>query len=503
MAVADYFTGFAPLAGTEPKSAALGQVEHESYARIARDVKIAIHDLRHDVDDAIQRTGSMFTQDPDMVDAVPIGVAMVDGSIDITSATNTVILKGNFLAEEGGTAPVAGEVIIGTGTSAVTYTARTPGNGNNDYPNGNRILIFHSDPGALGAPLGARTAVVELEGRNYRCIVIDLATDGAGVITTIASDIASLADADLTDYIKVTAVGIGLVAATATAVQLEDAEGGLYGAFISDDAGAWEWKPVVTWTDTAVTLEDIDGTSGYVADDTINIMLLTNGIASFASVGMPPSAHLVGSASHTADTLAHFNTKISDATLDDSSASRTPLAHDLGGALHTADTLADFNTKISDDNVVGTTSIAAYASGLSPLQWYRAVVDYSDYTAVAQTEALDIGALPANTAFPANVRVYESHIQLVTEFTGPTAVIIAVDLSLGDAGAGTELMTATNVFTGAGLGVHTNDGAYVMGTFEALYVPLLTVDVGVGKITTGLETGNVIVNIPYRALPTV
>lgn len=41
-----------------------------------------------------------------------------------------------------------------------------------------------------------------------------------------------------------------------------------------------------------------------------------------------PDAHLLGSAVHTADTLANLNAKISDATLDDSTASRTPTAHE-------------------------------------------------------------------------------------------------------------------------------------------------------------------------------
>ena len=38
-------------------------------------------------------------------------------------------------------------------------------------------------------------------------------------------------------------------------------------------------------------------------------------------------AHTLGGAVHDADTLANLNTKVSDATLDDSSASRTPTAH--------------------------------------------------------------------------------------------------------------------------------------------------------------------------------
>jgi len=43
-----------------------------------------------------------------------------------------------------------------------------------------------------------------------------------------------------------------------------------------------------------------------------------------------PSAHTLGGAKHTTDTLANLNLKVSDATLDDSSAERTPTAHILG-----------------------------------------------------------------------------------------------------------------------------------------------------------------------------
>lgn len=56
-------------------------------------------------------------------------------------------------------------------------------------------------------------------------------------------------------------------------------------------------------------------------------------------------------------TIATLNTLVSDATLDDSGASRTPTAHDLGGALHNADTLADLNAKISDATLLDTTAI--------------------------------------------------------------------------------------------------------------------------------------------------
>lgn len=95
------------------------------------------------------------------------------------------------------------------------------------------------------------------------------------------------------------------------------------------------------------------------------------------------AAHDLAGAQHNADTLANLNTKISDATLDDSGDprdpnahatshqngggdeisvaglsgllgdSQTPLAHDLAGSLHNAATLSEINAKISDDDLVG------------------------------------------------------------------------------------------------------------------------------------------------------
>lgn len=61
-----------------------------------------------------------------------------------------------------------------------------------------------------------------------------------------------------------------------------------------------------------------------------------------------PTGHAIGGASHTASTLAEINSKISDATLDDTSGTRDPNAHDLAGAEHNSATLAQLNAKISD-----------------------------------------------------------------------------------------------------------------------------------------------------------
>jgi hypothetical protein len=97
-------------------------------------------------------------------------------------------------------------------------------------------------------------------------------------------------------------------------------------------------------------------TIGAIAD---NEVLVRSGSAVIGQAGAPPTAHLLGSASHTADTLANLNTKVSDATLIDTgdarlSDARTPTAHDLGGSEHSADTLANLNAKVSDATLIDT-----------------------------------------------------------------------------------------------------------------------------------------------------
>lgn len=79
------------------------------------------------------------------------------------------------------------------------------------------------------------------------------------------------------------------------------------------------------------------------------------------------STHDLGGATHTADTLANLNTKVSDATLIDTTDSRlsdarTPTAHDLAGAEHNADTLADLNGKVSDATLFGAAHGSCYIS---------------------------------------------------------------------------------------------------------------------------------------------
>lgn len=101
-----------------------------------------------------------------------------------------------------------------------------------------------------------------------------------------------------------------------------------------------------------IFLDGSEGTSGDVWTST--------GVLGEGNWSTPATAvHALGGASHTADTLANLNTKVSDATLIDTgdsrlSDARTPTAHALGGAEHSADTLANLNSKVSDATLIDT-----------------------------------------------------------------------------------------------------------------------------------------------------
>jgi len=92
------------------------------------------------------------------------------------------------------------------------------------------------------------------------------------------------------------------------------------------------------------------------------------GLSGALADAQTPAAHNLGGAKHNADTLAHLNAKISDATLDDSGASRTPSAH---AASH-QDTGAD---EISIEGLAGAPAQKAAASGLASLNASSKVVE--------------------------------------------------------------------------------------------------------------------------------
>lgn len=82
-------------------------------------------------------------------------------------------------------------------------------------------------------------------------------------------------------------------------------------------------------TDDNGVVDEAESTAAHAADhqnggdDEISVAALSGELAD----DQPAKAHALGGAKHTAATLAELNAKVSDATLDDSSDSRTPAAH--------------------------------------------------------------------------------------------------------------------------------------------------------------------------------
>ena len=92
-------------------------------------------------------------------------------------------------------------------------------------------------------------------------------------------------------------------------------------------------------------------------------------------------------------------------------------------------------------------------------------ITHADLTAAAANETLDwdtlVASLPKGSSVPANARIMWAWGNLLEEFAGGSAGTAVVDL--GDDGIADELMSAINVFTGAGTGLFAMDGAYSLG----------------------------------------
>lgn len=94
------------------------------------------------------------------------------------------------------------------------------------------------------------------------------------------------------------------------------------------------------------TVDNLDANSGTVSDTASNTDDIAN--KDYVDTNSASSPHDLGGSDHNSDTLSNLNSKVSDATLDDSGDSRPPQGHDLGGADHNSDTLSNLNSKVSD-----------------------------------------------------------------------------------------------------------------------------------------------------------
>lgn len=105
---------------------------------------------------------------------------------------------------------------------------------------------------------------------------------------------------------------------------------------------------VTVTDDTGDDEVDIDVSEGNVVHQNLSGAGTNDHAAIDTHIGSTSNPHSTSIVNIGGGTLAELNAAVSDATLDDSSSTRTPSAHNLGGSEHGSDTLANLNSKISD-----------------------------------------------------------------------------------------------------------------------------------------------------------
>lgn len=97
--------------------------------------------------------------------------------------------------------------------------------------------------------------------------------------------------------------------------------------------GLWGWDSSakawikITASDGKLQVETVAQLHASTHEDGGSDEISVAGLSGELADNQPPKAHDLAGAAHNADTLADLNTKISDATLDDSSSTRTPSSH--------------------------------------------------------------------------------------------------------------------------------------------------------------------------------
>lgn len=161
-----------------------------------------------------------------------------------------------------------------------------------------------------------------------------------------------------------------------------------------------------------------------------------------AGAGAPPAAHAIGGAEHTASTLALLNALISDATVDDVTATRTPSSHAVGGAEHSASTLAALNALVSDATLDDSSATRTPTAHTHP---------NADLTQVPG-DGIDTSAIHDDTA---------GEILAVTLKAVPLGadVVLIEDTAAGNAKKRTTAQAIADLGGGGGLGYNVCFGA--------------------------------------------
>ena len=135
--------------------------------------------------------------------------------------------------------------------------------------------------------------------------------------------------------------------------------------------------------------------------------------------------------------------------------------------------------------------------------WRGRIVVANDFTAAAQSQALDLRAMFANTnPIPEDIDVWSPKVDLVQVVAGggitTATVILGETTPVNDTDG---YLTSTNVFTGATLGWKDTPAAALYGPrYRPLFTPLLQLDVGVGTVA-GATSGVFDVTFKYSLTP--
>lgn len=133
----------------------------------------------------------------------------------------------------------------------------------------------------------------------------------------------------------------------------------------------------------------------------------------------------------------------------------------------------------------------------SPRKRFVRTITTADFVDADTSEEVALGTDDDGVAFPANARVLWAVADLKQVVAGGT--ISAVTITVGDAADPDELLTSTNIFTGAALGKkYTPAAAYVPLTLEATaYAPIAVITFTGGNSNTA-TTGRIVIVIDYE-----
>ncbi len=176
-----------------------------------------------------------------------------------------------------------------------------------------------------------------------------------------------------------------------------------------------------------------------------NEILTRSGTTIVGAASASPSAHALGGAAHTADTLANLNAKISDATLDDVTGTRTPTAHASAHELGGSDEVTTRVVRLRLRNETG----GALAKGtLISVLGFSVPEDLPLVVVADKDEATKRPAMGVTTASVPNNSNFEALVVGLLDGLDTSAFSDNDQLVLGDAGAVSRPPPETDPFTG-------------------------------------------------------